>query len=128
MGRVVLDSSVLIAMFYDGDIHSKSVVKKLEEEVHSYLISTISLAETLIQAYRVSFEEGERIMGRILYAIPEVIVVDAIVASEAARIRAKTGMKIADSIISATATLNEAQLWTLDRKQAKAHKGAILIA
>ena len=67
MGRVVLDSSVLIAMFYDGDIHSKSVAKKLEAEEHSYLISTISLAETLIQAFRVSIEEGERIMGRILY-------------------------------------------------------------
>ncbi len=128
MGRVVLDSSVLIAMFYDGDTHSTSVAKKLEAEEHSYLISTISLAETLIEAFRVSTEEGERIKGRILYAIPEVVNVDANVASEAARIRAKTGMKIADALISATATLNGAQLWTLDRKQAKAHRGAVLIA
>jgi len=128
MGRVVLDSSVLIAMFYDGDIHSKSVAKKLEAEENSYLISTISLAETLIQAFRVSIDEGERIKGRILFAVSEVIDVDANVASEAARIRAKTGMKIADALISATATLNRAQLWTLDRRQAKAHKGSVLIA
>lgn len=128
MGRVVLDSSVLIAMFYDGDIHSKSVAKKLEAEEHSYLISAISLAETLIQAFRVSLEEGERIKERILYAVSEVILVDGNVASEAARIRGKTGMKIADALISATATLNGAQLWTLDRKQAKAHKGAVLIS
>ncbi len=128
MGRVVLDSSVLIAMFYDGDIHSKSVTKKLEAEDHTYLISTISLAETLIQAFRVSPEEGERMQGRILYAISEVVDVDAIVASEAARIRAKTGIKIADALISATATMNGAELWTLDRKQANAHKGAVLIS
>ncbi len=128
MGRVVLDSSVLIAMFYDGDIHSKSVARKLEAEDHSYLISTISLAETLIQAFRVSFEEGERMKSRILYAIPEVVDVDEMVASEAARIRAKTGIKIAAALISATATMNGAELWTLDRKQAKAHKGAVLIS
>jgi predicted nucleic acid-binding protein len=128
MGRVVLDSSVLIAMFYDGDVHFDAVANKLRDEENTYMISTISLAETLTHASGKGSRQIELIVSRIQGAMTEIVDVDQEIAIAAAKIREKTKVKIPDAIISATATLAGAELWTLDQRLAKAHKGAVLIA
>jgi predicted nucleic acid-binding protein len=128
MGRVVLDSSVLIAMFYDGDVHFDAVANKLRDEENTYMISTISLAETLTHASGKGSRQIELIVSRIQGAMTEIVEVDQEIAIAAAKIREKTKVKIPDAIISATATLAGAELWTLDQRLAKAHKGAVLIA
>jgi predicted nucleic acid-binding protein len=128
MGRVVLDSSVLIAMFYDGDVHFDAVANKLRDEENTYMISTISLAETLTHASGKGSRQIELIVSRIQGAMTEIVEVDQEIAIAAAKIREKTKVKIPEAIISATATLAGAELWTLDARLAKAHKGAVLIA
>ena len=92
------------------------------------MISTISLAETLTHASGKGSRQIELIVSRIQGAMTEIVEVDQEIAIAAAKIREKTKVKIPEAIISATATLAGAELWTLDQRLAKAHKGAVLIA
>lgn len=128
MARVVLDSSFLIAMFYEGDVHFEKVSRVLNVEENQYFISAITLAETLTHAARQGPEELAAMVTSIKGAMTEIIHVDEELAIEAAGFRSRTRTKIPDAIISATATRLGAQLWTLDKKLAKAHKGAVLVA
>lgn len=127
MAGIILDSSVLLAILNTGDAHHKTMVKYLQGRAEQFSISTITLVETMTYAYKQSPKAGQRYKASIDYAIKEIIPVDEGVALEAARVRANTSIKTPDAIISATATLSGAQLWTLDKKLAKAHKGALLI-
>ena len=128
MGRVTLDSSVLLAILNSGDIHHDAVVKHLTGRVDQFSISTITLVETLMYAYKESTRAGAKYKAAIDLAVKEIFPVDEAVALEASKLRAKTNLRTPDAIISATATLAGAELWTLDQKFAKAHKGAVLIA
>lgn len=128
MGRVTLDSSVLLAILNRGDIHHEAVVKHLTGRTDQFSISTITLVETLMHAYKEGSRVGATYKGRVDRAIKEIYPVDEEVALEASKLRAVTNLRTPDAIISATATLNGAELWTLDRKLAKAHKGAVLIS
>jgi PIN domain nuclease of toxin-antitoxin system len=89
MGRVVLDSSVLIAMFYDGDVHFDAVANKLRDEENTYMISTISLAETLTHASGKGSRQIELIVSRIQGAMTEIVDVDQEIAIAAAKIRVR---------------------------------------
>lgn len=128
MAGIILDSSVLLAVLNSGDVHHELMVETLKERTEDFSISTITLVETLIYAFRQSPRAGQRYKAAIDRGIKEVFPVDEDVALEAAKIRAKSSMKTPDAIICATATLAGAELWTLDQKLAKAHKGAILIS
>ena len=128
MAGVILDSSALLAILNPGDVHHDAVVDHLKDRAESFSISAITLVETLIYAFRQSPSAGQRYKTSVDRAIREVLPVDENVALEAAKIRAKTQLKVPDAIICATANLTGARLWTLDRRLAKAHKGAVLIA
>lgn len=95
---------------------------------NSYLISSISLAETLTHASGKGADALEYMVTRIRNSMTEILDVNQEIAIGAAMIRARTRVKMPDAIISATATLAGAELWTLDQRLAKAHKGAVLIA
>ena len=123
MGRVVLDSSVLVAMFYEGDKHYQTVVSRLQIESHQYFISAITLSETLTHAFRRGV--GENMKTQILESIDGVIVVGEELAVEAARIRSISNLRLPDALISATATANDAQLWTFDANLAKVHNDLV---
>ena len=127
MGRVTLDSSILISMYYEGDAHFESVRNIMKEKDNSYFISTISLAETLTHASRKGSVPLKLMVERINDAMTGIYDVNQEIAVAASMVRAKTGLKMPDAIISATATLARTQLWTLDQRLAKAHKGAVLI-
>ena len=128
MVRIVLDSSVLVSMFYDGDAHFEIVRSYMAGRDNNYFISSISLAETLTHASGKGRVAVERMVERIRSSITEIFDVNQEIAIAAAMIRARHNLKMPDAIISATATLVGAQLWTLDQRLAKAHKGAVLIA
>ncbi len=128
MARIVLDSSVLISIYYEGDVHSEIVRKYMASKENEYLISTISLAETLTHAAVKGPETLEKMVDRIRMAVTEIFGVNQEIAIAAALVRARTAITMPDAIISATATLVGAELWTLDQKLAKAHRGAVLIA
>jgi predicted nucleic acid-binding protein len=125
MGRVILDSSVLVAMYYEGDKHYETIAKQLAQESNHYLISTVSLSETLTHAYRRG--TGDSMKAQILNEVDEVVDVSVAVATEAARIRSIKTLRLPDAMISATATLHKATLWTFDVGLAKAHEGAVLL-
>lgn len=128
MGRVMLDSSVLIALFDPHDVHHEVVLSKLESADNHYEISAIVLMETLVAPFAMKPNLVGQMRLKMAESIAEIHPVDEEVAVAAARIRARTNMKVPDALISATATLVGAELWTLDQRLAKAHKGAVLIA
>lgn len=128
MGRVMLDSSVLIALLNAHDAHHEIVLSKMASAEKHYEISAIVLMETLVAPFADRPALVDQIRMKMAESITVVHPVDEQVAVTAARIRAKTRMKAPDALISATATLAGAQLWTLDSGLAKAHKGAVLIA
>lgn len=127
MGRVTLDSSILISIYYEGDPNFEIVRSFMDGKDNNYCISTISLAETLTHASTKGLAPLKHMVERINEAVNRIYDVNQEIAVVASMVRAKTGLKIPDSIISATATVAKAQLWTLDRNLAKAHKGAVLI-
>ncbi len=127
MGRVTLDSSVLLAILNSNDEHHGIMNKYLTGRTDQFSISTITLVETLMHAFQKGTRQGTSYKAAIDSAIKEIIPVDEKVALEASKLRARTGLKTPDAIISATATLARTQLWTLDQRMAKAHKGAVLI-
>lgn len=128
MAGIILDSSALLAILNSGDVHHEVMVEHLRGRTDNFSISTITLVETLIYAFRQSPRAGQRYKASIDRAIKEILPVDEKVALEAAKFRTRTNMKTPDAIISATATLTGAQLWTLDQRLAKAHRGAVLLA
>lgn len=127
MGRVMLDSSVLIALFDPHDVHHEVVISTLKATENRYEISAIVLMETLVAPFAEKPSLAGHMRAKMAEAITVVHPLTEEVAVAAARIRAKTKMKVPDALISATATLVGAQLWTLDQRLAKAHKGAVLI-
>ena len=128
MGRVMLDSSVLIALLNPNDAHHGVVVSNLGSSSDQYEISAIALMETLVAPFAATPAVGDRICKELLGFFKVIHPVDVEVAVAGAKVRARTQLKVPDALISAMATRASAELWTLDRKLAKAHKGAVLIA
>ncbi len=128
MGRIILDSSVLISIYYEGDAHFEIVRNFMAEKDNMYFISVISLAETLTHASGKGERAVDHMVEGIRFAITEIFDVTQEVAIAAAKVRIQQGIKMPDAIISATATIMGATLWTLDQRLAKAHKGAVLIS
>jgi predicted nucleic acid-binding protein len=128
MGRVVLDSSVLIALYDRNDLHNEVVLTKFRSQVNQYEISAITLMETLVAPFADGPATSDLVRAAIESTISIIHPVTEEIAVAAARLRAKTKMKVPDALISATATLARAPLWTLDARLAKAHRGAVLIS
>ena len=126
MARVVLDSSVLIALISPKDHHHQTVLKSLTAK-HQYLISALTLTEVLIAPNRLSASIGQQMLTAIKRSIHEVIDIDSEIAVLAAQLRASTNISLPDALISATATATKAQLWTCDKALGKLHKGTVNI-
>ena len=126
MARVVLDSSVLIALISPKDHHHQTVLKSLTVK-HQYLISALTLTEALIAPNRLSAAIGQQMLAAIKRSIHEVVDIDSEIAVLAAQLRASTNISLPDALISATATATKAQLWTCDKALGRAHKGTVNI-
>jgi predicted nucleic acid-binding protein len=128
MGRVILDSSVLIAFYDDQDAHNLAVHRQFEAQVDQYEISALTITEVLTAPLARASSNRGKFLDAVTGGIQKVHAVTEEIAVLAGDVRVATGLKTPDAIISATATLAGATLWTLDKQLAKAHKGAVLIA
>ena len=117
----------MIALKNSSDRHHANVVKALASLNQAPDISVITLSEVLIHESKASPTKTRLTAARLLEAFGAVHPISAAVAILAAEIRAKRDLGLADSMISATALLEEAELWTCDKALAKAHQGARLI-
>jgi len=125
MGLVLLDSSVLIGLINPGDKHHVRIMEKFDAS-SLYAISTLTLTEVLPHAIAKGVAEAAR--AGFEANLNQILDVSQEIAMAAAHVRARTGLRTPDAIISATATAVGAKLWTCDAALAKAHKGARLIA
>ena len=126
MGRVVLDSSVVIALLEPTDPHHLAASKMIEKyQAHEFYISAISLTESLMHPFAKG--KGLKIAEQILAVVHQVKPVDSNIAIDAARIRAEKDLGIGDALIAATAASIDAELWTTDRRLGKSVKGARLL-
>lgn len=125
MGLILLDSSVLIALINLVDKHHNAVMQNFETSSW-YAISALTLTEVLPHAAAKGVIE--EVQAKITQKLHQIVDVSQEIAVSAAYVRAKTGLRTPDAIISATATAAKATLWTCDVRLAKLHKGARLIA
>jgi predicted nucleic acid-binding protein len=127
VGKVILDSSVIIALFNDADAHHVAALRALGESKNNFEISTVSLAEALSSV--LSDSERNEMNDDLKKHFSPFHPVDEKVAFVASQIRAATkSIQMPDALISATAILAKAELWTFDRKLSNNHPGARLIA
>ncbi len=128
MESVILDSSAVIALFNSADHHHDAIVAAMAGSSASFSISTMTVTETLVAPARISPRELEAFGSALTNSFGDFHPVDTEVAVGAAGIRAATGIATPDAIISATALAKGLRLWTCDKRLAKIHKGARLIA
>lgn len=128
MEVILLDTSVVIALRKKNDVHHQVAVESLGRFQGEVAISTITLTESLIQPMQQSGAVGRELALAIAGSLDHIYDFTAAMAIEAAEIRSRGKLSMADAMISATAGAHQAQLWTLDAKLAKAHKGSRLLA
>ena len=128
MGRVILDSSILIALYDEADLHFSAVHNHFSINHDQYEISVLTITEVLSAPISRALSSKEKLLFAVRTAIQQVHLVTEEIALLAGEIRVTSGLKTPDAIISATASIAGATLWTLDKKLAKAHKGALLVA
>ena len=121
MGLVLLDSSVLIGLINPNDKHHVGIMENFEVS-SVYAISALTLTEVLPHA--VARGVAEEAHSRFAANLHQIVDVSQEIAVAAAHIRANTGLRTPDAIISATASTIKATLWTCDAALAKAHNGA----
>ena len=105
----------------DGNIEQFEIF----EASNLYAISVLTLTEVLPHA--VAKGVAKKAQAGFAANLHQVVDVSQEIAVAAAHIRASTGLRTPDAIISATASTIKATLWTCDAALAKAHKGARLI-
>jgi predicted nucleic acid-binding protein len=105
---VLLDTSVILAYLTGGEPASASATILLDQLVRSgrnpAIISALTLAECLVRPFRVGAAAAAAVHGAIA-SLPNLAIADvtASAAHEAARIRARTGLRLPDATILATA-------------------------
>ena len=128
MGAIILDSSVVIAFLNSSDKHHIAAKSAIEASNSSFKISILTVSEALVKASGDSESRKRELLADLSTAFAPFYPFDLEVAVLAASVRAESPLRLPDAIVSATATINKAELWSCDAGLAKAHKGARLIA
>jgi len=128
MGAIILDSSVLIAFLNSSDKHHMAAKSAIEASNSSFKISILTVSEVLVKASGESEKRKRELLADLSKEFSPFFPFDLEVAVLAASVRAKSPLRLPDAIISATATINKAELWSCDAGLVKAHKGARLIS
>lgn len=126
MATIILDTSVLLALLKINDSHHLSAVKATSVR-NEYLISTVTLGEALVSTFRINKQSAQRRHQLISKVVTQIVPIDDAIAVRAAEIRAEKKVSMPDALISATAHIMNAQLWSCDRALVKAHTGAVQI-
>jgi len=124
--RILLDTSVLVAHLGGTEPVTSAANGLIQDCLRSRrndgVISTITLAELLTRPFQTSQQSADTVVA-FLWSFPDLLIrsVDFLVAAEAARIRAATGLDMPDAAIVATAVLTSSRLLaTNDRDLADA--------
>ena len=113
--EINLDSSVLIALANEDDVHHKSCSKIFNSRPHIYQASVMAYLEALYSGFKVNYERALAASLDLISRLDQIFDVDLEVATAALRLVGETGMELPDSVICATAEIYGEQLWTCDK-------------
>jgi len=113
--EINLDSSVLIALANEDDVHHKSCSKIFNSRPHIYQASVMAYLEALYSGFKVNYERALAASLDLISRLDQIFDVDLEVATAALRLVSETGMELPDSVICATAEIYGEQLWTCDK-------------
>ncbi len=127
--RLLLDTSVLVAYLAGDEPTSGAASAILDDLVrpgrNAAVVSTVTAAELLVRPIQAGTASARKV-ATFLQTFPNLVIrsVDFLVAAEAARIRALTGIRMPDALILATAALTSTdRILTNDRGLARATGG-----
>ncbi|MGH7867621.1 MAG: type II toxin-antitoxin system VapC family toxin [Candidatus Dormibacteraceae bacterium] len=114
---IVVDSSVLIAVWNSDDIHhqiaSIELKAAMEEKV---VIPIIAFSEALVWPYRISEAAGRRAEQQ-LEAVGDVVFITKSIARKAAQLRSHRVLRFPDALVIATGQeLDASGILTFDRR------------
>lgn len=128
-GPVVIDTSVLIAYLDGGEVFSGAATVLLDqfvaEGLHPAVISAVTVTECLVRPFHAG-PTAVATVATFLGHFPNLRVrsIDQEVATEAARVRALTGLRTPDALVIATALVEDiATLVTGDGRWERAISG-----
>jgi predicted nucleic acid-binding protein len=129
VGLSVVDTSVLVAFLESTDSHHAAAVAELTRvrASHDIVISTVVYAEVLVGPCQRGPKE-EAVAEAFLSTIGGIETVSVPIALRAARLRAKTGLKLPDAVVIATGLeLDADEILTADRRWASVDRRVRLI-
>ncbi len=109
------DTSWLVALFDSEDSHHNKALKQLEELTSAPSISAFALAELLVDFENSDLVNVQATLSQIQRIFSKVIDLDVKIAAQAAHIRSQNKITIGDSIIVASALLDDSDLLTFDK-------------
>ncbi|HVQ89614.1 MAG TPA: PIN domain-containing protein [Mycobacteriales bacterium] len=123
MGALVLDSSVVIALFDTKDVHHEQAaaeVRRWRAAGGSFVLPATVVSEVLVGAHRQSTETVTHRRQQLRDTFGPIRVVDEDVAVTAARLRASHGsLRLPDALILAVAMVDGAErILTADKRWA----------
>ena len=116
------DTSWLIALFDSEDPHHARALKELDELKSPPSISAIALAELLVDFENSDLVDVQVTLAQIQRIFTNIIDVDVRVATRAAHIRSQNKITLGDSLIIASALLENSSLLTFDKNMKAVHE------
>ncbi len=114
MGRVVLDTSFVIAAMQANHPNHSQARTAITAKNNDYFASVVTYSEILVGAF--ALEKGDSYKRSLSELFSEIVPVDVEIATVAAELRyeSKKSIRLPDSLIAATAKSLRAELWTFD--------------
>lgn len=109
------DASWLISLFDPEDAHHARALRDLDSLTSAPSISTIVLAELLVEFDRNDFGDRSESLLEIKRSLTSIVEVSADIAIKAAEVRATQKVSLGDAIVIATALLTRSDLLTFDK-------------
>lgn len=117
MGKTLVDTSVVIALGNQHDVHYQSAITDYSKREKEQLrISVVTLSEALVIPARYGANEFNQISRMLKINFNDPLDVTNSIASSAANIRAESKISLPDALVLATALDHEMDLWTFDKK------------
>lgn len=127
MGLTVLDAGVLIGVLDGGDVHHVAATEALrlaEENLDQLVLPASGLAEILVGPSRRGREAIAVVDGMLVTLAIDVVAIDQTIARRAAVLRAKTGLRLPDALVVASAIVVRAdRLLSTDNRWSAAVAG-----
>lgn len=117
MGKVVVDSSVLIAMSDGSDSLHEAAKEALRERISKErVVPAVVFSEVMVRAFKVGERTAERVEVMIDQFASEVRPIDREIAFAAAQIRARrSALRLPDALVLATGQVLGAEVLTADK-------------